>query len=412
MEWRVSALLPELCQPDSLPSLSTSRSGSHVSFLETGVGPATLTLVCQLRSHAQDAETPSTAWEGCAQLLDGALQVAAQEDVDEDGCEVLYGRAGLLYALLYLRSELASAGAARGRDAIAQLCGDANVQALVDDIVARGELGAESYRGELEGDERRVAPPLMWSWHGKRYLGAAHGVAGILQMLLSAPTRALRPHWAAVLGTIEWLLAIQEPLGNWPSKATRHMYYTAGGSAMSKQAKRESVGRDGDRDELVQWCHGAPGVLILLSTLLRCISQSESLPTTPSLAKSTRAALARGGEFVYTHGLLRKGVWLCHGVAGCVFALLAVSDALDDGATQGYWLVRTVHLAQLATSYRLLEKRGAMHTPDRPYSLYEGVGGMCCAWTEVLTRLQTSRGQGQELRGRGMPGYDDLGLLK
>ena len=52
-----------------------------------------------------------------------------------------------------------------------------------------------------------------------------------------------------------------------------------------------------------------------------------------------------------------------------------------------YWLQRAVHLADLATAYQKLTQEGKMKTPDHPYSLYEGVAGMCCAWAEVLVRL-------------------------
>lgn len=109
---------------------------------------------------------------------------------------------------------------------------------------------------------------------------------------------------------------------------------------------------------------------------------------------------------MYERGLLRKGVGLCHGVAGSVYALLAVSDILERPAQDGKeWLMRAAHLALLAASYRALEEKGEMRTPDRPYSLYEGVAGMCCAWAEVLARLTKQHG---EFEPHGMPGYDDL----
>jgi Lanthionine synthetase C-like protein len=115
---------------------------------------------------------------------------------------------------------------------------------------------------------------------------------------------------------------------------------------------------------------------------------------------------------VYRHGLLRKGVGICHGVAGSVYALLAVSDILDHHSTNPAkpdqtpskkYLLRAVHLAHLATSHETLTANGEMATPDRPWSLYEGTAGMCCAWAEVLLRLE-----GKRSLYRGMPGFDDL----
>ena len=147
-------------------------------------------------------------------------------------------------------------------------------------------------------------------------------------------------------------------------------------------------------------------MLTFLSTFLRRTALSPALAITPSLRDRTVAAMQRGGALVYTHGLLRKGVGLCHGVAGGVYALLAVSDMLDSRADT-YWLARAVHLAHLATEYSALERKGEMRVPDDPYGLYEGVAGMCCAWAEVLLRLGVkARDAGK--RKSGMPGYDDL----
>ncbi|OBZ77248.1 LanC-like protein 2 [Grifola frondosa] len=443
MDWRVSEVIPPLALPTTpISSLiavpfSEPQSGADASFLETSVGPATLVLVRQLRRrqlhlrqqppeghtlrHPHKTKSEGDAlveeielnetWDECVQLLDNTVQVALDEQVGGGGCEVLYGRAGLLYALLFLRAELSAARTAlaqtpHDRDrviaSVIRLSSDANISALVNDIIQRGITGAKLYKDELDDEEKALAPPLMWSWHGKRYLGAAHGVAGILQMLISCPLRALSPHWPAIVETVQWLLAIQNPLGNWPTKAGKYMCQITGGSAVSKEAKRVNVGEE-DEEELIQWCHGAPGVLILLSTFLQRASHSPSLELPSPLLESIIAALKRGGELVYARGLLRKGVGLCHGVAGSVYALLAVSDALDKTlvGTQGrdhvdendaYWLLRAVHLADLAAAFQALTQKGQMSVPDRPYSLYEGIGGMCCAWAEVVTRLGAAKG--------------------
>ncbi|CAL1710767.1 unnamed protein product [Somion occarium] len=438
MDWVVSSL-PDISMkpPSSLAfsmSISPTHSGAQTSFLETSVGPATLMLIQQLRNvHSGRGEIKSETWEPCIGLVTDALYFAINEELDAlgDGCEVLYGRAGLLYALLRLRDEVGKLALSKEQlaqpvvEAILAVSADASIRSLVDDIVARGIEGAGSYAEELHSDERRLAPPLMWSWHGKRYLGGAHGVAGILQMLISAPKHLLVDHWDMIVRTISWLVDIQLPSGNWPSKAGRHMF--------------KKVEED-ERDQLIQWCHGATGTLILLSTLLRKFSSQSTSATTSSsthrslgvpetLVSSARKALASGGDLVYTHGLLRKGVGLCHGVAGSVFALLAVSDALSSPispgptpSTQGQHAVvidqyffYAIHLSQLALSYETLTQRGDMRVPDRPYSLYEGLAGMCCAWAEVVKRLdRVLQGQAHRntIMGSGMPGYDDLGDLE
>ena len=146
---------------------------------------------------------------------------------------------------------------------------------------------------------------------------------------------------------------------------------------------------------------------MFLACLLRRTSGTHALKLSSELTASTRAALSLAGQLVYTRGLLRKGVGLCHGVSGSVFALLALDSiapthAEGEQQAQG-WLERAVHLAHLATTYEKLTAEGEMDIPDRRYSLYEGVAGMCCAWAEVLKRME-----GGGVKQVGMPGFDDL----
>jgi hypothetical protein len=117
-----------------------------------------------------------------------------------------------------------------------------------------------------------------------------------------------------------------------------------------------------------------------------------------------------GADLVYRKGFLRKGVGLCHGVGGSVYALLAVSEILDPSGdfdqTDSY-LLRATELAHLATTYQSLTNSGEMSTPDRPWSLYEGVAGICCAWGTVLHKLRVESSGNNKTR---MPAYTDIFL--
>ena len=168
--------------------LAVPFSGAKASFLETSVGSATLILLKELLS---EADLPSKVLKGAVEVIAGALEKATKEPLDADGCEVLYGRAGLLYALLLLRKAVGRNGQTRERGVdpdrlasksektvqwVKDICSDEMVRNLVNDIVRRGKIGAEQYARELGAEKARHAPPLMWQWHGKRYLGACHGV--------------------------------------------------------------------------------------------------------------------------------------------------------------------------------------------------------------------------------------------
>ncbi|KAL1751937.1 hypothetical protein FB107DRAFT_266034 [Schizophyllum commune] len=438
-------------------ALTKPTSPSRCSFLETPIGLATLVV-----EHAHDESLP---WRAALDLIRGAVHDVLVESsiADDDGCEVLYGRAGLLYALIRLRLLFENASATPVSRAVhdAQITADSTLERIMDSILAHGRYGAKTYAAEVSS---AAAPPLMWSWCGKRYLGGAHGVAGILHMLLQCPPHLLSPDACAdVWATIAWLLRLQDKDGNWRTKAP-------------------TVDAAFDKNELIQWCHGAPGILLLLCRALRHPSASRYTHILPELTH----AIDKATSLIYRHGLLRKGLGACHGVAGSVFALLTcarlylhpppawtkgktpayashtrvdsgdLSDGsasptprtspttpptatfaaaahtplptplatladhpallssplptpiigeLDDLEAKGRKaLYRAVHLAHLVLSPEVFAK---MFVPDRPHSLYEGLAGMCCAWAAVLAAL---RGCGAEEGCWGMPGYDDLML--
>ena len=61
----------------------------------------------------------------------------------------------------------------------------------------------------------------------------------------------------------------------------------------------------GQEDELVHWCHGAPGVVYLLAKAYLTWKDDKYLQ-----------AAKRCAELTWQRGLLRKGPGICHGVAG------------------------------------------------------------------------------------------------
>ncbi|KAF9463734.1 hypothetical protein BDZ94DRAFT_1308453 [Collybia nuda] len=397
------------------------HDASRIAFLETNVGVAALGL-CRALEGSEDL---LKHWERCAQLLQQALEHVYAEARSlgggEDGCEILYGRAGFLYALLLVRKTVIRVRG--GSDpalppplvqSAEGLVADDSIRAVVSDIVRCGEIGARRYATRLASAgsaDNTAGPPLMWSWFDTRYLGAAHGVAGILQVLWSCPAAVIAPYLPRMLETVQWLLGRQDSTGNWPAEVS-----------ISLNQVQEN--------ELIQWCHGAPGMVILLSNILqwsRAHTQHAHV-LDPALHETLATSLRAGTQLVYQHGLLRKGLGLCHGVAGSVYTLLAASDALDldvdsgqDVGTQWQYLRWAIHLAHLATNHTLLVARGEMGVPDHPLSLYEGLAGMCCAWALVLcriSRLQLRSGDGDAVAGKravvmgsghGMPGYDGLG---
>lgn len=185
----------------------------------------------------------------------------------------------------------------------------------------------------------------VWMWtqnlYGEtvRLLGAGHGFAGNVftllrgAALLSDEQRVMITERAA--HTLRSVALRDGPLANWMPHvgAPRH-------------------GRD---KILVQWCHGAPGMILGLSRL-------------PS-DDEVDALLIAGAELTWRAGPLAKGTGLCHGTAGNGYAFLALHARTGDPR----WLERARRFAMHA----LGQARSAARTYGHGrYSLWTGDLGL------------------------------------
>jgi lantibiotic modifying enzyme len=186
------------------------------------------------------------------------------------------------------------------------------------------------------------ADRLLWEWrelvwiqdlYGKRqhYVGAGHGFAGNAFALLSGRemlgeraeqlferTRGVLIELARVEGQVaQWFPLVDAENGRHP----------------------------------VQWCHGAPGIVISLA----------DLPHDDETDRLLRA----GGELTWQAGPLRKGPGLCHGTAGNAYAFLALFARSSDEL----WLERARAFAMDAAADA--ERRRLERGRGR-YSLYTG----------------------------------------
>ena len=206
--------------------LDATRATRHrargVTFLEGSVG-----------LHAVRASVAAAAGRHADAARAAARVADAEHDVVQlppDDCELLYGRAGYLHACLVARQ---AAGAACVPDAVIVR----TAMAIIDSGAAAADAAGPAFAQKWG---------LLFRWKGTDYLGAAHGLCGIVSALLQAEAALTNAGWrlpqhAAVrvrAATLALTAAVM-PSGNLPTRFT---------------------GRDAD-DRLVQWCHGAPGLL-------------------------------------------------------------------------------------------------------------------------------------------------------
>jgi lantibiotic modifying enzyme len=187
-------------------------------------------------------------------------------------------------------------------------------------ILAGREVGADvSASVEWLGSQRDEDG--LWTQRGLgetpvRHLGPAHGFAGCVLALGDVE---------GVSDTLRRYAVEEDGLVNWPP--------IAGSSLLANRDKRIRV----------QWCHGAPGIVATLGSLL-----DEDL------------ALG-GAELTWRAGPLEKGDGLCHGTSGNGYAFLALFERTDDEL----WLTRARAFAMHALEQLQAER----------YSLWTGCLG-------------------------------------
>ncbi|KAJ6259166.1 hypothetical protein Dda_6064 [Drechslerella dactyloides] len=175
--------------------------------------------------------------------------------------EVLFGRAGLLSLMRTVKYFVPAAGEIL----------DPHVDAVIEHCL--------SYDPWTFG----VRPD-----HQKRYIGAAHGDIGIIaSIVLSNASYAPR-----VQPRLERILALQLEDGNWPA---------------CDDDDSEKKG-----EELVQFCHGAPGMIWCLVAIQ---------PFFPDLRDRIEAAVDKARGVVWEKGMLTKEPCLCHGITGNALTL-------------------------------------------------------------------------------------------
>ncbi|KAI0377633.1 hypothetical protein F5Y04DRAFT_174176 [Hypomontagnella monticulosa] len=227
--------------------------------------------------------------------------------------EWLYGRAGYLYFLRLCRSAFVSSSTDTAPSS------NSSIAAALDTAIANTVA-------------RILSSPQPWTWHGKAYLGAAHGTIGIItQVVLSQPSAApaLQDLLAGLLAEHQW------PSGNF----------------------RSSVGSESDR--LVQFCHGGPGFGVSLASLA---------PFFPALKAEIEDAVDRIREDAWRRGVLTKAPCLCHGIAGNALVF-------DDDE-------RFMHFLSLMSTEEM-EERGWMSRAGRNddfVGLYTGEAGRAWVW--------------------------------
>lgn len=208
-------------------------------------------------------------------------------------------------------------------------------------------------RQDADPDAIHAPLPLMWSWRSKIYLGACHGVTGILHTLLDFQ---------------DVLISLDEDAMTLIDETTALLHENMCTKSGNLASSIKSSGSAKKSDTLVQWCHGAPGHVLLLTQMGRKRRNQSYLEVGKDLAASA----------IQPRGLLRKGVGLCHGIAGNAFCFLSLANAERELQGDGHTSSREINASYEYANFALDHFDELKSVPDRPFSLYEGIAGLCC----------------------------------
>ncbi|KAJ9670158.1 hypothetical protein PVL29_026606 [Vitis rotundifolia] len=316
-------------------AMTTREFTRHVTFLCGSGGVYALGAV--VANHIGDYQRRDMYLDLFLEVAqERALPVGPEEGGFGMSYDLLYGRAGFLWAALFINKHLGE-----------QTLPNDLIMPVVNAVLAGGRAGASD----------NTTCPLMYRWHGTRYWGAAHGLAGILQVLLHFPLS--EEDSEDVKGTLRYMRSNRFPhSGNYPSF------------------------EGNPRDKLVQWSHGATGVAITLCKASQVFSRDREF----------RDAAIEAGEVVWKNGLVKK-VGLSDGVAGNAYAFLSLYRLTGEPV---YEERAKAFASFLYRNAGKLVTVGHAGTTEHAYSLFQGLAGTACLLFDLLSP-ENSRFPGYEL---------------
>jgi hypothetical protein len=235
----------------------------------------------------------------------GVLLLAMRLSPEKAAADTLYGRAEASLGLPALELMWGMPGTMLAALFMSEITGEARWREV---------FRAQARRLLAELRETKYGPLWVQELYGSvgAYLGPVHGFAGHMLPLLHGWKWLEEAERERIASAIERTLALtafeSEEGVNWPALA----------------ATRE-------RPRLVQYCHGAPGIVATFA---------DAPVRTPELDR----LLARAGELVWHAGPLAKGGGLCHGTGGNGYAFLKLWRRTGDAR----WLERARAFAMSA----------------------------------------------------------------
>ena len=304
--------------------------------------------------------------------------------------ELLYGTSGYLYALLFLKKYLL-------KESINGVVKDSNIKNLEKTIIDIFNIllnyGIKSMK--IYGWNKCMLYPFPLNSTRKPtfYLGAAHGLIGVLYMLLS--TIKLFPELLKHQIIHDSNITVIETIGNLLLENIKYIQTLQIKSTGNFPSDIE--GKDpGDK---VHFCHGCIGAIHLF------LLAEEFFPK-----NGFKETALLSNNCLWERGLLYKGNGLCHGLSGTIYALIKLYKYTKDelylkeaiGICHGTY---DPEIQNLVKQYKD-PQRLRIGIPDTPYSLMEGEGGCLVMYYDLVKVILDKDNKDKDNLWGMFPGYE------
>ena len=250
--------------------------------------------------------------------------------------EFLYGKIGYISCILFIQSFLSNKMYSKSNINLFDI---KSIQNIMDAIINEGLYYAKM--------QQYNDIPLLYIWHNKEYLSGAHGLVGIIHILLQI--KYSKNKYSKLFDkTISYLLTTKLQNGNYPTKYNNN------------------------RDYFFQFCHGLTSYLMLFIRYYNINSNDKLLKQ-----------ILLGNDVLFKYGLLLKSKCICHGITGNAYPFLYTYSMLKKHNKRKESLKYLYYALQFGI-YSSSKNVKLTRKPDNPDSLYEGKSGELCFYLDLL----------------------------
>ena len=300
--------------------------------------------------------------------------------------ELLYGITGYLYSLLFLKKYLLS------KNQIISFPNEENIlnvtiKDIFFELIKKGIDNMKIY----QWNKCLLYPFPLNDEDSYLYLGAAHGLIGVIYLLLCTikiypnlltyEDKNISPLIKKYFGSLQKLLIIN-------LNYIRSLQIKLTGNFPDDVEGKDSDGK-------VHFCHGCVGAVHLY------LLADELFPS-----NNYKDVAKKCNKCLWEEGLLYKGNGLCHGMSGICYSLMRLFSYTKDelylkeafGIAYGTF---DPNIQQLVSEF-VDPQRKTKGIPDTPYSLMEGCGGLLIMYYDLISLVNGDN----DCMTKIFPGYE------